>query len=419
MRLRAFRGLRPRADLSSRVPCLPYDVWTPAEAREAAAREPHSFLHVIRPEVDLDPGVDPHDARVYEAAGRNFQAMQERGWLVRDPSPALYVYRLETDGHRQTGLLGEAALGDYLKGHIRRHEHTRPDKEDDRVRLNSAIGANPGPVFLTYRPQSDLDAAIGKITAVAPTVRFDAGDGVEHSLWVVDRPDDVTRLEQAFSRVDRGYVADGHHRAAAAARVAEERLARQGSPDAAFSVPCFLAAYFPSDQLRILDYNRVVRDLDGLDAGTFLSRLADAGFDLQGGYEARRPPRPGSYGMYLAGRGWHLLTARPEIVPDDDAVRRLDVALLAERVLEPILGISDPRTDPRIDFVGGARGMDELERRVDSGGDALAFALYPTRLEDVMAVADSGQVMPPKSTWFEPKLRSGLVVQLLDDPASP
>ena len=224
-------------------------------------------------------------------------------------------------------------------------------------------------------------------------------------------------LEQAFARVDRGYVADGHHRAAAAARVAEEYLARQAPPDAESAAHFFLAAYFPSDQLRILDYNRVVRDLGDLDAASFLSRLEDAGFELQREYEARRPPGPGSFGMYLGDSGWHLLAARPEIVPDDDAVRRLDVALLAERVLEPILGIADPHTDPRIDFVGGARGMDELERRVDSGRDALAFALYPTRLEDVMTVADAGRVMPPKSTWFEPKLRSGLVVQLLDDSA--
>ena len=403
MIVKPFRGLRPRKDLVSRIPSCPYDVISSDEARRLAEGDPYTFLHVIKPEIDLEPDVDPHDDRVYAKARENFLGMQKRGWLVRDERPAYYVYRLAVDGHSQIGLMGVAAVQDYLDDRIKKHEHTRPDKEQDRVRLNDALGATPGPVFLTYVGRPGLDDAVAAIVAGDSDVSFAAPDGVEHTLWVVDDPNTCSRIEQEFVEIPATYVADGHHRTAAAARVSAQRI--QSSRH-------FLAVHFPADQVRVLDYNRVVRDLNGLDASSFMGRVARAGFDVRPGRVEKRPPSRGTFGMYLDG-AWHLLAARPELV-QGDVVQRLDISILSRSLLEPILGIGDPRTDLRIDFIGGSRGMEELEARVDSGRFSVAFALYPTSLEDVMTVADAGKVMPPKSTWFEPKLRSGLVVQLLD-----
>lgn len=404
MDVKPFRGLRPRKDLAARIPSWPYDVISSDEARKLAEDDPYTFLHVIKPEIDLAPDIDPHDDRVYAKARENLLAMQERGWMVRDERPAYYVYRLTAGEHSQVGLMGAAAVQDYLEGRIKKHEHTRPDKEQDRVRLNDALGATPGPIFLTYAPRPGLNEVVDTVVACDPEASFVAPDGVEHTLWVVDDPVACSRIEKEFSEIPATYVADGHHRTAAAARVAAGR---------AGSARHFLAVHFPADQVRVLDYNRVVRDLGGLDAASFLSRVAEAGFDVRSGWVEKRPPSRGNFGMYLDG-GWHLLAALPGIVPTGDVVEQLDISILSRNLLEPVLGIGDPRTDDRIDFVGGSRGMEELEARVDSGRFAVAFALYPTSLEDVMAVADEGRVMPPKSTWFEPKLRSGLVVQLLD-----
>lgn len=412
MQIKPFRGLRPRPDLAARIPSYPYDVVSAEEARELARDDPYSFLHVIRPEIDLDPDVNPHDDRVYARGRENLAAMIENGWLARDARPAYYVYQLVMDGRAQTGILGASAVRDYVEDRIKKHEHTRPDKEEDRVRLNDALSAHPGPVFLTYRGLPEINAVVKGILTSGPAVDFTAPDGIAHRLWVVDDPALVQGIERLFTAVRETYVADGHHRAAAAARVGALRQARTGGASAEGSA-YFMTALFPVDQIRVYDYNRVVRDLNGLDPQALVSRLDAAGFRVKRGHAGKKPPAAGSFGMYVAGR-WYLLTAPAESIPDD-VLGRLDVSILTRSVLEPILGVGDQRTDPRIDFVGGIRGMDELERRVNGDRAAVAFALYPTSLEDVMRVADAGQVMPPKSTWFEPKLRSGMVIQPLDE----
>ena len=392
---------------------MPYDVVTTDEARQLAKDNPQSFLHVIRPEIDLDPAIDPHDARVYAKGRENFAAFLERGWLVRDRDPAYYVYRLTVRDHTQTGVVGAAAVQDYLDGRIKKHEHTRPDKENDRVRLIEALSALPGPIFLTYRPDADLGAAVRSVTEAEPVARFSVDDGVEHAMWVIDAPEARRTIESRFRTIPATYVADGHHRTAAAARVCAERIARLGGSGGNEPYRFFLAVHFPSDELQVLDYNRVVRDLAGRTPGQFLSALVEAGFRVTEDHAGKTPPGRGAFGMFLDGR-WYLLTPTEAVSGEPDAVSRLDVSLLNRRVLDPLLGIEDLRMDRRIDFVGGIRGMAELERRVDSGSFAVAFALWPTSLDEVMEVADAGDVMPPKSTWFEPKLRSGLVVQTLE-----
>jgi len=357
--------------------------------------------------------VDLYDDRVYAKGRESFCAMIEKGWLERDARPAFYVYRLTVENRSQTGILGVAAIEDYVEDRIKKHEHTRPEKVKDRIRLNDTLSATPGPVFLTYRGLPELNALVKGVVARDPQNRFGSPDGVTHELWVVDDSATCKKIEELMSKVRNSYVADGHHRAAAAAAVCKQRVARLEKPTAEEPCRYFMAAHFPADQLCVLDYNRVVADLNGVATETFVDRVQGAGFHVKRDHRAKRPPHQQTFGMYLD-HAWYLLTAHPEIVPSDDVVRRLDVSILSEHLLQPVLGIGDPRTDRRIDFVGGIRGMDELERRVDSGRDAVAFALCPTSLEDVMHVADAGTVMPPKSTWFEPKLRSGMVVQLLD-----
>jgi uncharacterized protein (DUF1015 family) len=407
-----FRGLRPRADLAAAIPSLPYDVIDSAEARVLAAGDPHTFLHVVKAEIDLDPAIDVHDERVYAKARENFRRMIADGWLVADAKPAFYIYRQTMGAHVQTGIVGAAAVDDYLGGRIKRHEYTRPDKEDDRTHHADAIGAHAGPVFLAYRPHTGLDAIVRAETIRTADTGFVAVDGIEHQLWVVDDAATVGRMEAAFREIPASYIADGHHRAAAYGRVAGLRRERAGrySGDEPFNR--FLAVHFPADQLRILDYNRIVRDLNGLDDAQWTARLEEAGFDVTEPWPAKSPSRPRQFGMYTPG-AWRRLDARD--VPESDPVGRLDVSVLQDRVLAPILGIGDPRVDDRIAFVGGIRGLAELERRVDSGSHAVAFAMFPTALDDVMRVADAGAVMPPKSTWFEPKLRSGMVVHRLDE----
>lgn len=401
MIVRPFRGLRPRADLAAKIPSLPYDVLDSDEARRLAEGDPHTFLHVVKPEIDLDPSVPVHDARVYAKGAENLRAMIEKGWLVRDPRPAYYVYRLVAGSHEQTGIVGAAAVEDYRAGRIKRHEHTRPEKEDDRTHHAEALGAHPGPVFLAHRGHAVLERfASGIAASRSPDADFEAAGGVRHTLWKVDDPEETARVERAFEELPATYIADGHHRAAAYARLA--------------GIERFLAVHFPAADLRILDYNRVVRDLAGLDPSAFLARVREAGFTIREPWERKRPTEAGEFGLYLGGT-WRLLVSPAAFREAADPVARLDVTILSATILRPILGIEDPRTDPRIDFVGGIRGMEGLEARVDSGAWAAALALHPTRMEDVMNVADAGGVMPPKSTWFEPKLRSGMVVHLIDE----
>jgi len=408
--IRPFAALRPVPVHAGEVLAPPYDVVNREEAAAIAADRPLSFLHVSRPEIDLPPDVSPHDDRVYARAAENFARLQSQGVLRRDPAAGYYVYRLVQGSHEQTGLVVAASVRAYEAGRIRRHELTRPDKEDDRTRHIEALNAQTGPAFLTYRQRPAIDALIDPLTAAAPQIDVTADDGVRHMLWPVQEPGRVAALGAAFEDVERLYIADGHHRSAAAARVAAQRRVRGSSdPDPAWEY--FLAVVFPDTQLRILDYNRVVRDLNGMDAAQFLGALA-ARMDVVEANAPVRPAAPGEFGMCLAGR-WHRLRVRGELPADP--VARLDVSLLADQVLGPLLGIGNPRTDPRIDFVGGSRGLDALERRV-TGKDAwaVAFALYPTRIEDLLEVADGGGIMPPKSTWFEPKLADGLVSHLLD-----
>ena len=413
MNVKPFRGLRPRADLAAKIPSLPYDVLDSSEARALALDDPYTFLHVVKAEIDLDPSIDPHDARVYAKARESFQSMREKGWLIRDEHPAFYLYRQQMGDHVQTGVVGAAAVSDYHEGRVKKHEHTRPDKEDDRTHHTDAIGAHAGPVFLAYQGRPAIDALVAYETRRDPAAEFVAGDGIGHFLWVVDDPVEVARFEAAFHEVPASYIADGHHRAAAYARVA--RMRRERAPKDTGDQPYdrFLAVHFPAAELRILDYNRLVRDLNGLEPSGLLRRIEAAGFDLVTPWPGKSPWESATFGMYLEGV-WRLLVARLGTVIEQDPVKRLDVSVLQDRILRPILGVGDPRTDARIAFCGGIRGVAELMRRVDSGEHAVAFAMHPTSLEDVMRVADAGAVMPPKSTWFEPKLRSGMVVHLLD-----
>ena len=413
MNIKPFRGLRPRADLAAKIPSLPYDVLDSSEARALAHGDPYTFLHVVKAEIDLDPSIDPHAPAVYSRAKENFLAMREKGWFVRDERPAFYLYRQTMGDHVQTGVVGAVAVSDYVEGRVKKHEHTRPDKEDDRTHHTDAISAHPGPVFLAHRGSAAIEALVAFGTGHDPAAKFVASDGIGHALWVVDDPVEVARFEEAFRDVPASYIADGHHRAAAYARVA--RMRRERNPGSAGDRPFdrFLAVHFPASELRILDYNRLVRDLNGLEPSGVLRRIEAAGFDLVTPWPGKSPWESATFGMYLEGV-WRLLVARLDTLSEADPVKRLDVSVLQDRILGPILGVGDPRTDRRIAFCGGIRGVAELERRVDSGEHAVAFAMHATSLDDVMRVADAGAVMPPKSTWFEPKLRSGLVVHLLD-----
>lgn len=382
----------------------PYDVLSSAEARERAGGKPWSFLHISKPEIDLDPGTDPYDKAVYGRANENLKRMIAEGILIRDGKPCYYVYRLNWRNHMQTGIAAIASLADYATNRIRKHELTTPVKEDDRVRQIEAINAQTGPVMSGYPKAPEIDAMLARAATGKPEVDVTANDGVRHRLWKITDDPMIGDLTRAFEALPAIYIADGHHRSAAAARVAAARKS-EGSHSH------FLSVIFPEHELTILDYNRVVKDLNGRTAEQFLAELRNS-FTVA---PSDKPVRPGSSydcGMYLAGR-WYRISVRPDLVPDDP-IGRLPITVLTRNVIEPLLGITDPRTDKRIDFVGGARGLDELERRVNSGEMAVAFALYPTQMRDLMAVADAGGIMPPKSTWFEPKLADGMVSHVLD-----
>lgn len=407
--LHPFPGLRPAPGAAADVAAPPYDVVSFDEAAAMADGRPWSFLHVSRPEIDLPPGTDSHADEVYAKGASNLAAMIEAGVLIRDAAPSYYIYRIIMGDHSQTGLVAATPVEAYLKNIVRKHEFTRPDKEDDRVRQIDEVDAQTGPVLVVHQPQPGISAILEEMTAQDPTYDVTQPDGVRHIVWAVTEPAEVQRVADAYAPVDVLYIADGHHRSAAAARVAALREGRDGVSDAHER---FLIVAFPTDELHILDYNRVIRDLNGLSEEAFMAQVREA-FDVTPTSEPARPARQHDFGMYLGG-AWYALTTKSAPGSDAPPLDRLDVKLLSDRLLEPVLGIADPRTDPRIDFVGGIRGLEALEARVDSGDWAVAFALYATSIGDLMAVADANEVMPPKSTWFEPKLADGLVSYPLD-----
>ena len=410
--VRPFAGLRPAPGRAADVAAPPYDVLNSSEARVRAEGRPWSFLHISKPEIDLPEGTDPYDASVYAKGKENFDKMLAEGVLVQDEKPCYYLYRLIMGEHRQIGLVAAASVPDYDSNRIRKHEFTRPDKEDDRVRQVDTLNAQTGPVFLTYRHDATIDALVERITAAAPEVDITADSGVQHALWPVCDEADIATITETFDAMDAIYIADGHHRSAAGSRVAAMRKAANPDHTGDESYNYFLSVVFPDNQMMILDYNRVVTDLNGLDAESFMAKVKE-NFSVSEADTSVKPAANREFGMYLGGK-WYKLTVNDKLVPADDPVGQLDVSLLANNLIDPVLGISDPRRDKRIDFVGGIRGLAELERRVDSGEMDVAFSLFPTRMDQLMSVADANEVMPPKSTWFEPKLADGLVSHVLD-----
>ena len=407
MRLHPFRAVRPASDLAERVAAVPYDVVSRAEAVALAEDNPYSFLHVGRSDIDLPADVNPYDARIYAKARETLDRFQADGTLIREATPSLYLYRQVMDGRAQTGIVGCVHIDDYEQDIIRKHEKTRPDKEDDRTRHVLTLRANAEPVFLTYRGRPEIDALIPALLAEAPLYDFTAPDGVRHTVW---RIPEARPFLDAFRSVPHAYVADGHHRSASAWRAGRELRSAPTQHRGDGEYNWFLAVLFPAEQLRILPYNRVVRDLGELGPAAVLARLSRLGRLVTTNEPAL--DRAGSFGIYLK-NAWYRLDLDETTIDRTDPIGSLDVSLLQDRVLGPILGVGDPRTDKRIDFVGGIRGTAELERRVRSGEMAIAFSLYPTTVDQLMAVSDAGQIMPPKSTWFEPKLRSGLFVHTL------
>jgi len=410
--IRPLAGLCPAANRAAEVAAPPYDVLDSNEARARAAGKPWSFLHISKPEIDLPPDTDPYDARVYAKGKENFARMLDEGVLQQDPAPYYYLYRLIMGDHQQIGLVAAARVSDYDSNRIRKHEFTRPDKEDDRVRQIDSLSAQTGPVFLTYRHNAVIDELVARAVATAPDIDITADTGVRHSLWRVTDSARIDLITRTFDAMDCLYIADGHHRSAAASRVAAARKAANPNHNGEEPYNYFLSVIFPDNQMQILDYNRVIKDLNGQTPDEFLAAVGKA-FTVEKAAGQCKPAKTGEFGMYLQGQ-WYRLTIRPERIPQNDPVKRLDVSLLQDNLIEPVLGIADPRRDKRIDFVGGIRGLGELERRVNSGEMAVAFALHPTSMAQLMAVADAGEVMPPKSTWFEPKLADGLVSHLLD-----
>lgn len=404
--IKPFRGLRPVPARAREVLAPPYDVLSSAEARERAHGKPWSFLHVSKPEIDLPPNSDPYSDAVYTKAAENLQRMIAERVLLRDAREHYYAYRTTWQGRRQTGLACIAAVAGYENGRIRKHELTTPVKETDRVRQIEALNAQTGPVMMAYPHAPEIDRLLKRATDRDPDVAVTADDDVTHELWVIADSAPIHELTRAFDALPAIYIADGHHRSAAAARVAAARGGGEGSHS------YFLSVIFPHHAMTILDYNRVVRDLNGRTPEQLLSEIG-VRFAVTPATAPVRPAEAREFGMYLD-RRWYQLKLRPELVPENDAIGRLPVTLLAHNLIEPLLGIADQRTDKRIDFVGGGRGLQELARRVDSGDMAVAFALFATSMDDLMAVADAGAIMPPKSTWFEPKLADGMVSHVLD-----
>ncbi len=408
--VKPFAGLRPVPEHVLTVAAPPYDVLNKEEAIERSAGNTNSFLHISRPEIDLAENTDPYADIVYQKGLENFTAMREKGILEQDEASHYYIYQLKMGKHVQVGLVAVANVHDYDSNRIRKHEYTRPDKEDDRVKQIDTLNAQTGPVFLTYRQNATIDAVVEKVISQKPVVDITADDGVEHRLWLLDDSEQIDTITQTFDAMDCLYIADGHHRSAAASRVAQKRKQHNNQHSGEENYNYFLSVIFPDNQVQIFEYNRLIKDLNGLSSEEFLQAVAEK-FTVEIMNEAFQPAANKEFGLYLENQ-WYKLSINPALIPSDP-VGRLDISLLSDNLIDPILGISDPRRDKRIDFVGGIRGLEGLERRVNSSEMKLAFSLYPTSPADLMSVADANKVMPPKSTWFEPKLADGLVSHVL------
>lgn len=411
--LKPFKGLRPPKSIVHLVAARPYDVLNSEEARKEAEGNQYSLLHITKPEIDFPPGKDEHDPDVYEKARENFLAFQKNGWLVRDNKDCLYVYAQTMSGKTQFGIVGCCAVDDYMNNRILKHELTRKDKEEDRMKHVRITNANVEPVFFSYPAVQEIDFIVNDIITREPEYDFTAPDGVGHHFWVINDDGIIAKIVELFAKIPALYVADGHHRTAAAALVGNEKRLNNPNHRGDEEYNYFLAVIFPDNQLTIIDYNRVVKDLNGLSKEQFLNKLAEVFEIEEKGRNIYKPQKLHNFGMYLD-KTWYSLTAKPGTYDDNDPIGVLDVTILSNLVLDNILGIKDLRTDKRIDFVGGIRGLGELEKRVDSGEMAVAFALYPVTMKQLIDIADTGNIMPPKTTWFEPKLRSGLVIHTLD-----
>ena len=412
--LKPFKGLRPPVELASQVASRPYDVLNSEEARIEAIGNPYTLLHIIKPEIDFPAGTDEHDEVVYQKAVQNLDLWRNQNWLVRDNSDKLYIYAQTMEGRTQYGIVGCASVDDYLNGVIRKHELTRPDKEEDRMKHVRITNANMEPVFFAYPAVKELDSIVENIVLTqSPAYDFVSEDGFGHHFWVVEDTRTIGEIVRLFSLIPATYVADGHHRTAAAALVGKEKRAQNPNHTGDEEYNFFLAVHFPDNQLKIIDYNRTVKDLNGLTAAELIQKVGED-FDISKfGTQICKPDQLHTFSMYLEGE-WYQLVTKPGRYTDSDPIGVLDVTILSNLILDKILGIKDLRTDKRIDFIGGIRGLGELKERVDSGDMKVAFALYPVSMKQLIDIADSGNIMPPKTTWFEPKLRSGLVVHELD-----
>ena len=414
--VRSFKAVRPAPGLAAQVAALPYDVMSSEEARQMVVGNPHSFLHVDKAEIDLDPAIDLYDTRVYEKARDNLNEMAAKGVFIQDEKPCLYIYKQVMNGRAQIGIVGCTAIDDYRNNIIKKHELTRADKEQDRINHVDYCDANTGPIFLTYRAQESIDVLVsGVMESKAPVYDFVSEDGVGHTVWVIEDAAVIEKICKLFAGIDYLYIADGHHRSASAVRVGMKRREENPAYDGSEEFNYFLSVIFPDNHLYIMDYNRIVRDLNGNTKEQFLAKVREKFTVTPSTQEGvLKPQKKHTYGMYLDGK-WMLLEAKDGTFDAKDPVAQLDVSILQNNLLHPILGIGDPRTDKRIDFVGGIRGLKALSDRVDDGSMAVAFSMYPTTMEDLMDIADAGAIMPPKSTWFEPKLRSGLFIHKLSD----
>ena len=412
-KVKPFKGVRPPRELVEQVASRPYDVLNSEEARAEAAGNPMSLYHIIKPEIDFEPGMDEHDARVYDKAVENFRMFQDKGWLRQDEKENYYIYAQTMDGRTQYGFVVAAWVPDYMEGRIKKHELTRRDKEEDRMKHVRCNNANVEPVFFAFPDNEALEQIIRDVTAGEPEYDFTAPDGFGHTLWVISDPKMIEKVTEEFGKIPNMYIADGHHRSAAAALVGAEKAKNNPNHTGDEEYNYFMAVAFPASHLRVIDYNRVVRDLNGMTPAEFLKRLEENFIVEEKGVETYHPTGLHNFALYLDGK-WYSLTAKPGTYNDDDPIGVLDVTVSSDLILRDLLGITDLRSDKRIDFVGGIRGLEELKRRVDSGEMAMALALYPVTMRQIMDIADTGNIMPPKTTWFEPKLRSGLIIHKLD-----
>ena len=413
MKIKPFKGIRPPKEYAEQVQSRPYDVLNSAEARAEAEGNEKSLYHIIKPEIDFPEGTDEHDPKVYEKAAQNFQMFQDKGWLVQDSKERYYIYAQTMNGKTQYGLVVCAYVDDYMTGKIKKHELTRRDKEEDRMKHVRVNNANIEPVFFAYPDNKDVDAIVAKYTKGTPEYDYTAGlDGFRHTFWIIDDDADIQRITELFAAMPAMYIADGHHRSAAAALVGAEKAKQNPNHRGDEEYNFFMAVCFPANQLTIIDYNRVVKDLNGLSDEEFLKKLSDDFIVEKKGTEIFKPSRLHEFSLYLGGN-WYSLVAKPGTYNDNDPIGVLDVTISSNLILDKILGIKDLRSDKRIDFVGGIRGLGELKKRVDSGEMKVALALYPVSMKQLIDIADTGNIMPPKTTWFEPKLRSGLVIHKL------